>query len=264
VAGLPLVGFDSDILQEVLVRLYVAGYRAVEIPIHFQPRAEGSSKARLLRFAWSYLKTLFRLWRVRNAADAADYDDRAFSSLLLPKRWWQRQRYRTVLAFASGATGPALDAGCGSSRILAALPHAVGLDRAVPQLRFRTITNTRLAAGDCRRLPFADDVFGLAIASQLVEHNEDADACLDELARVLRPGGVLIVGTPDYGRARWRIAEALHRALVPAAAADRHVNRFTRQGLFVALERRGFTVERHAYVFGAELIVRVRKGGADR
>ncbi|HPC17513.1 MAG TPA: methyltransferase domain-containing protein [Candidatus Hydrogenedentes bacterium] len=59
----------------------------------------------------------------------------------------------------------------------------------------------RHAAADATRLPFASGVFSHAIASEVVEHIEDDRAALHELARVLRPGGRLILTFPhrrDY------------------------------------------------------------------
>jgi len=59
----------------------------------------------------------------------------------------------------------------------------------------------RHAAADATRLPFASGVFSHAIASEVVEHIEDDLAALHELARVLQPGGRLILTFPhrrDY------------------------------------------------------------------
>ncbi len=264
VAPMDFAGSDFNVLEEVLVLAWSQGYRTLEIPIHFRPRQEGVSKARLVRFGISYLRMLARLWMLRNSMHSADYDDRAFHSILLPQRWWQRRRYRAVLALAEGARGRTLDAGCGSSKILAAMPHAFGLDYRLAKVRFRRITNTRLMCGDVCRLPFHDATFGLVINSQVIEHIPDTRSALDELTRVLAPGGILVIGTPDYGRFRWRLAEWLYKIVLPNAYGDDHVSRFTRASLADALVARGFAVEESRYVFGAEVILRARKSEAER
>ncbi len=52
------------------------------------------------------------------------------------------------------------------------------------------------------RLPFADGYFGLAVNNQVLEHVGDIEAALDELARVLAPGGILLSLFPS--RDVWR------------------------------------------------------------
>src|SRR2546425_6445232 len=73
---------DFDILIELLVRAYAGGWRIVEIPFHYAPRQAGSSKARILRLGRAYARQLVSLWRLRNSIEAADYDERAFNSIV--------------------------------------------------------------------------------------------------------------------------------------------------------------------------------------
>lgn len=54
------------------------------------------------------------------------------------------------------------------------------------------------ANADATRLPFADEAFDRIIASEVVEHIPDDRAAFAELARVLRPGGVLAVTVPAW------------------------------------------------------------------
>lgn len=56
---------DFDVLEEILIRLYVKGYKVDEVPFHYQPRKEGKSHAKLFRFAWAYLITLCHMMRLR-------------------------------------------------------------------------------------------------------------------------------------------------------------------------------------------------------
>ena len=67
-ATLDLQARDFDVLEEILVKVYVSGGRVREVPFHYQARQSGKSHAKLVRFGWAFSKTLFRMWRLRNSA----------------------------------------------------------------------------------------------------------------------------------------------------------------------------------------------------
>jgi ubiquinone/menaquinone biosynthesis C-methylase UbiE len=58
--------------------------------------------------------------------------------------------------------------------------------------------NARMVGAVGETLPFADDSFDLVTTFQTLEHVADVDACLREMVRVLRPGGVLYLRAPNY------------------------------------------------------------------
>src|SRR6185436_9144996 len=65
VAELDLRARDFDVLEEILVKIYLAGGRIREVPFHYQVRNSGESHAKLIKFGWAYLKTLVRMIRLR-------------------------------------------------------------------------------------------------------------------------------------------------------------------------------------------------------
>lgn len=71
-SGLVVRARDFDIQEEILVKTYVKGRRIYEIPFGYKPRGSGNSHIRLLRFGWSFLKTLKRMSDLRFAEKSSD------------------------------------------------------------------------------------------------------------------------------------------------------------------------------------------------
>ena len=247
-----------DVLEEILVKIYSLGWRVLEIPFGYRNRVSGQSHANVLSFTPHFLRTLLLLWRMRNNFRSADYDSRAFDSLVLPQRYWQRSRYRQVRRMI-GQAEPRLDVGCGSSRLIQSSPDAVGLDIEIAKLRFLRRTNPHLVRASAYSLPFPDEHFGGVISSQVIEHLRYEPRLFTELYRVLKPGGTLVIGTPDYSRVEWRAVEWLYKLLLPNAYGDDHITHYTRHSLTEELAKAGFAVQEFSYVFSGELIARCEK-----
>ncbi len=247
-----------DILEEILVKCYSLGWRVVEAPFDYQPRVAGQSHASAIGFAPHFLLTLVRLWSMRNTFDSADYDSRAYDSLVPPQRYWQRRRY-ALLKEMSGDARRKLDIGCGSGRFIQSEPEAVGLDLSLPKLRFLRRSNKKLIRATCNSLPFADASFDVVVNSQLIEHVPYDAEIFREMNRVLVLGGTLVVGTPDYGRLAWRITEAVYKFVLPYGYGDDHITHYTRFRLLEELARAGFATLGYRYVGGGELIVKCVK-----
>jgi dolichol-phosphate mannosyltransferase len=259
VRGQPWRGRHFDILQEILVRTYAEGWRVQEKPFDYAPRAHGSSQARVFGFGLAYLRTFWRLWTLRNSILAADYDDRAHDSVIPLQRYWQRQRFRHVTGLIPDDR-PVLDMGCGSSRIIGALPPgSVGVDILLRKLRHARRFSRFLVQASGFGLPFPDHSFSCVVCSQVIEHVPKDTAILDELCRVLAPGGRLILGTPDYDRWEWVVIEKLYGLAAPGGYADEHIAHYTRRELIDLFARRGFAHEATRYILRGELILAFRK-----
>ncbi len=75
---------------------------------------------------------------------------------------------------------------------------------------------TRLGLIEDGRLPHGDATLDAVVAPQILEHLPDPEAMLDEIARVLRPGGVLVVSSRNLWSAYgWLWARSESRAQVP-------------------------------------------------
>jgi dolichol-phosphate mannosyltransferase len=262
--GIDLSASDFDILQEILVKIHMQGWRVREIPFAYVPRAFGSSNARVIPFGLSYLRTFYSLWKLRNSILAADYDDRAFDSPIPLQRYWQRERFRLITNSIPPGTRT-LDVGCGSSRIIGALPPgSVAVDVLLRKLRYARRFDRSLVQASGFSLPFAAETFPCVVCSQVIEHVARESPIIDELCRVLTPGGRLILGTPDYGGWQWPLFEAAYAKLAPGGYADEHVTHYTREQLVELFERRQYVLEASHYILGAELVLVLRKPGGAR
>ena len=249
---------NFNVLVEILVKAYMYGFKVKEIPFHYQPRSKGKSHVRIIKFGFGFLRTFLRLWRVRNTIAAADYDERAFYSRIPLQRFWQRKRYKIICSFV-GCPSRILDVGCGTSKILGALPQAVGLDINFKKLRYNLSLGNPLVNADIRNLCFKDGCFDELICSEVIEHLKPEDCIFQELKRVLKKNGVLILGTPDYSRFSWLVIEWLYKKIIPGGYADEHISHYTKMGLIQQIENLGFKLESYQYILGSELICKFVK-----
>jgi ubiquinone/menaquinone biosynthesis C-methylase UbiE len=245
-----------DVLPEMLTKAVCRGWRVAEVPIWYQGTGP-LSRARAARLGLGYARTLTGLLGLRNSVRAADYDSRAFDSVIPLQRYWQRRRFGIAHDFASGA-GSLLDVGCGTSRIIQSIPGAVGVDVAIAKLRWLRGPGRRLAQADVSRLPFKDECFDAVICSEVIEHVPREEIRLEEMIRVIHPGGTLILGTPDYGTRTWRALEWLYNRLFPLGYTGEHVNPYTFQGLSQELRALGLEILDCRYVGGGEMIFKAR------
>jgi SAM-dependent methyltransferase len=255
-----IVARDYDVLPEILVRAYADGRSIAEVPITYEPRRPSMSSPRAISCALAYLRRFWSLWKLRNSILTADYDDRAHDSAIILQRYWQRSRHRHVTDLIANE-GPVLDVGCGSSRILAALPRgSVGMDILARKLRYARKFGTPLVHGSGFALPFPDQSFSCVLCSQVIEHVPKDTPILDELCRVLAPGGRLVLGTPDYDRWQWVWMEKAYGLAAPGGYADEHIAHYTYDELIETFAARGYTFEEHRYILRGELIMAFRKG----
>ncbi len=143
-------------------------------------------------------------------------------------------------ALRRGAQVAALDTDEGELRQVSAMFAAMREAGEVP-----AAAAARAVAGDATAMPFPDGCFDRVIAAEVLEHIPADQAAMDEIARVLRPGGLAAVTVPSWlpERVCWRLSDDYHN--VPGG----HVRIFTRPELTAKLARAGLQVagQHHAH-----------------
>jgi SAM-dependent methyltransferase len=154
-----------------------------------------------------------------------------------------------------------LDIGCGSGRHTCEAYRlkgvvAVGADLNIADLkqaRERLEFHDRLgehgggcwclSTSDVRRLPFPDASFHAVICSEVMEHIPEHHRAADELVRVLKPGGRLVISVPRYFPERicWGLSREYHQA------NQGHVRIYRKKALIGMIEHTGLTLYRFHY-----------------
>jgi len=155
--------------------------------------------------------------------------------LRVPRRALARERLLEILVPRSGERVLELGPGAGYYTLDVATALDGGaldifdvsqefLDDLIRTARDRGVDNITATQGDARELPYANDTFDAAFLVTVLGEIPDQEAALRELARVLRPGGRLVVGES-------------------AAQGDPHAVMFGK--LRRRAQNAGFTLERH-------------------
>ena len=170
---------------------------------------------------------------------------------------WVASRFDTTRAarlrhlLRSRPSGRLLDVGCWDGAFLSQVisPRSdeliVGLDVSHAALRAAQRRSVQpLRAQVEGRLPFVDAAFGTVVAAEIVEHVFDTQALVNELARVTRAGGWVIITTPNLvalsGRAQLLRGRSPHNVEFDASPGTAgHIRYFTFDTLELLLTRAG-------------------------
>jgi 2-polyprenyl-3-methyl-5-hydroxy-6-metoxy-1,4-benzoquinol methylase len=107
-----------------------------------------------------------------------------------------------------------LDVGCGHGIMLAPWASSnvvVGVDVTWSMLPLARGVGLRVVQGDGRALPFRPASFDAVVSVEMLQHLEDVDGFVAELAGLVRPGGSVIVGTANSASVVRRLADGAMR-----------------------------------------------------
>ncbi len=164
----------------------------------------------------------------------------------------RRHRAHAKLLAAVGTGNRVLDVGCSSGYLARPLAERgntiVGLELDAAAAREAEAYCEQVVVGDVEtmELPLDRGSFDVVLCGDVVEHLRDPVSTLARLRPLLRPGGRLVLSTPNV--ANWAIRLSLLAGrwrYTDRGILDRsHTHLFTRATLREAIERAGYRVER--------------------
>lgn len=164
---------------------------------------------------------------------------------------WFVARREMVIRLVARQRGPGpgrvVDVGCGTGRTLAGVSgphdHAVGIDLLAGQAHAGPAAGAALIA-DVRALPLSEGRADVVLCLDVLEHVDRDDLVASELARVVRPGGIVVVTVPAHGWL-WSFRDE----------DAGHVRRYSRSTLLQVLRDAGLQVDQLSWFAGTTLPV---------
>ena len=115
---------------------------------------------------------------------------------------WHRYHFAARWAAGRRVLDVACGEGYGTALLAQSAAHVTGVDVAPAAIEharraYAHAGNVEFACASCTRLPLADASIDLAVSFETLEHIAEQEQFVDELARVLAPGGVLVLSCPN-------------------------------------------------------------------
>jgi SAM-dependent methyltransferase len=168
------------------------------------------------------------------------------------RRRWEGAKVRLYREALGEGPRRLLDVGCGNGRFLALLREfggpqwsPVGIDFDEQAVAACRAQGFEAYGGRIEDLPVADASFDAVIMLQLIEHVEDPVAVSRAVHRLLRPGGVFIVETPNLGGLDYALFQGRWWGHYHF---PRHWNLFSTASLHRMLVAAGFEIARSEYL----------------
>jgi ubiquinone/menaquinone biosynthesis C-methylase UbiE len=163
----------------------------------------------------------------------------------------RRMRIRQVLpVLLAHPECELLDVGCGwEAKLLKSVEpyvkRGVGVDFKAPALSTPKLAT--IAATLTDRLPFRDAEFDVVTLLAVLEHLSHPRAMVEEIARVLRPGGQVVVTVPSVAAKPVLEFLAYRLHIVSEAEIRDHKRYYSRRRLDDLFAASGLAIERHRY-----------------
>ena len=158
--------------------------------------------------------------------------------------WWYSRRRGGLEVLMRSAKTPGdakiLEVGCGTGhnyQFLKRYGDYHGMDSSNVMIELVTSYGLqKVALGDAVNMPYKDDAFDVVLALDVIEHIENDALAIQEMNRVLREGGIIVISVPAF-KWMWSMLDSLAG----------HKRRYTKKVVTDLVTSRGFRVERVTY-----------------
>lgn len=104
-----------------------------------------------------------------------------------------------------------LDVGCGAVPYISPGNQVYPLDADEEIVKALQVSGKQAYLGDANNhIPFDDEHFDAALLLDVIEHFYQPDKAVSEIRRVLKPGGVVLIFTPNFGSLLWHMVETIY------------------------------------------------------
>lgn len=204
---------------------------------------EGARAGEKDRFAMSRCRACGTLYvaELPGAGDAEDYDSYYGEENLAVPEFINRRLDEIIADFGPyKRTGQLLDVGCGAGTFMQAARRAgwdaVGVEVSAPAAEHNRAEGFEVFNGELEEARYAEGRFDVVVLSEVLEHVEEPRAMLQEVLRIMRPGGLLWATTPN-GRGFSARSLGLKWS---AVSPPEHLHLFSRGAVESLLEEVGF------------------------
>ncbi|MCK4553665.1 class I SAM-dependent methyltransferase, partial [Candidatus Parcubacteria bacterium] len=132
------------------------------------------------------------------------------------QNWWYRARRiiikQLIKKYIQKIRPKILDVGCGTGLLFKELQQyadVYGIDSSPSSINFcvkRGLSNIKL--GDATAIPHDDNFFDIVLALDLLEHIKDDNLAIQEIKRVVRKEGIIIIFVPAF-KFLWGITDEI-------------------------------------------------------
>lgn len=210
--------------------------------------------------------------------DGLEYSPREMKALIERSRKLRSSRGNKCVQMVEGDI--ILDVGCGIGdidyMIAPRVSKVVALDILETSIEiakdFHSLPNIDFIAGDLFKLSFPDNSFDCILCLETIEHIQNPMAFLEEFHRLLKPGGYLILSTPNalscqnivynvslyFSKMVAWLIQRMNKEKPDTGTQFDHLYSWDFTTLYRLLNRGGFTYADHAFVGFWPLSIRIK------
>jgi SAM-dependent methyltransferase len=180
----------------------------------------------------------------------------------------QERRLQMIARWAKLEDARVLDAGCGVGMYTAQFharytPHVEGIEYEYERAQEARTTTPHAVVAAAEHLPYPADYFDTILSHETLEHVQDDRAAVQEMVRVLKPGGRVVIFVPNrwypfethghYWRGEYHFGNTPLVNYLPDIWRDRlapHVRAYTRRGLRALFVDTPVRIVHHGRIYG--------------